>query len=219
MTGRPDDVHEVEVKLGVVDMEAAVTILRQPRPERLGGFAAAGPPREVTVLDRYFDTSLGGGRLQAAAMRARLRQVDGTVVLAVKRAGIEADGVTTRLELEGPATTDLDPARWPESEARAALLQVTGDAALVEIATLRQRRLQRHLRRGNTLVELSIDLVEALDGDRVADRRVELELELLEGYGDDLRQLAETVTQLPGIGSAHGPKLEFAIRARSGVEE
>jgi inorganic triphosphatase YgiF len=205
--------REVEVKFSVGDPAAAIELLEKPRSDVLAGFEAAGPLREVVAIDRYFDTARGSGRLQAAGMRARLRTVGDDVVLAVKHAGLEDEGVTTRVELEGPASSELDPAAWPPSEARRALLEATGGAPLVPIATLHQRRVQRLVRRGATLVEISLDTVEAVAPERGPQRRTELELELLTGDAADLRALARAVATVPGIGLAHGPKLAFALGA------
>ena len=108
------------------------------------------------MTDRYLDTAPAGGWLQALGMRARLRSQGGTVVLAVKRGGLERAGVTVRVELQAPATSSLDPRHWPASPARAALIEAIGDEPLLELAVLRQRRLLRPVGRGATSVELSL---------------------------------------------------------------
>jgi inorganic triphosphatase YgiF len=132
------------------------------------------------------------------------------VSLTVKRAGREARGVTTRVELEGPATRAIEPESWPPSAARAALLDATGGAPLREIARLRQQRLTRRIRRGSTTVELSLDALEAMDGGHVAGRRHELEAELVEGDPRDLADLAEALRLIEGVGPSVGSKLRFA---------
>jgi inorganic triphosphatase YgiF len=146
-------------------------------------------------------------------MRARLRTVESTVTLTVKRSGVLDRGVTTRVELEGPASSAIDPEQWPASEARAALLDAIGDVRMREIARLRQRRLTRLLARGSTIVELSLDELEALDGERVAGRRYELEAELVEGEPDDLMELADALRDIVGVGVPLGSKLRFALDA------
>jgi inorganic triphosphatase YgiF len=164
-------------------------------------------------VDRYLDTDRGEGRLALALIRARLRLAGRSVVLTVKRTGVEADGVTTRVELEGPATRSLDPRRWPDSAARSALLEETGGAPLIEIARLRQRRFTRLVRRGATTVELSLDALAALDGGRVAGRRHELEAELKAGDASALADLADALRGARGIGPALGSKLRFTLEA------
>lgn len=167
----------------------------------------------VTVVDRYLDTEAVDGRLLMAGVRARLRTVGSTVTLTVKRAGALDRGVTTRVELEGPATSSTDPMQWPDSDARAALIEALGDTRLREIARLRQRRLTRLLAREATTVELSLDELEALDGDHVAGRRFELEAELKRGDPEDLEDLADALRQIAGVGEPLGSKLGFALDA------
>ena len=204
---------EVEVKLSVSTPEPVRERILDPLPELLGGFRPAGDPHLVTVMDRYLDTDAIDGRLATAGMRARLRSVDSTVTLTVKRSGALDRSVTTRVELEGPASSAIDPRQWPASEARAALTEAVGDAHLREIARLRQRRLTRLLARGRTVVELSLDELEALDGEHVAGRRFELEAELVEGDANDLEDLADALRAIAGVGEPLGSKLRFALDA------
>lgn len=204
---------EVEVKLSVASPEPIRQRILDPLPELLAGFGAAGEAHLVTVLDRYLDTDAVDGRLAMAGMRARLRIVDTTVTLTVKRSGVLDRSVTTRVELEGPATSAIDPGGWPASEARAALLEAVDGARLREIARLRQRRLTRLLARGPTIVELSLDELEALDGQHVAGRRFEIEAELVEGDANDLEDLADALRAIVGVGEPLGSKLGFALDA------
>lgn len=169
------------------------------------------------LTDRYVDTAQSGGWLQALGMRARLRAHGGAVVLAVKRGGTERAGVTTRVELQAEATPSLDPQHWPPSPARAALLEAIGEAPLREIAVLRQRRLVRPVGTGDTVVELSLDRVDALERGRVLARRHELEAELLAGREADLARLADALRRLDGITPALGSKLAFGLAARGAM--
>ena len=180
-------------------------------PARLAGFVADGPLHVKRLTDVYVDTAPRDGRLVRAGMRARLRFAGATVTLAVKRSGVKVGSVTTRVELEGPATRSLDPARWPASAARAALVAATGEERLQVIARLRQRRLVRIVRRGPTRIELSLDALAAVTGGIVVDRRHELEAELLEGDEGDLAALAEVLARVEGVGPALGSKLVFAL--------
>ena len=164
---------EVEVKLAVHDPDRIRELVDNPDPDLLAGFEPVGPVRHVVVLDRYVDTP--DGTLDAALARARLRESRGRTEVTFKRQGVVGEGgVTERTELEGEASPDLHPARWPDSAARRALVGLTRGAPLVETARLRQHRLVRDLARGDTRVELSLDRLEALDGDNVVATRWEL---------------------------------------------
>jgi inorganic triphosphatase YgiF len=136
------------------------------------------------------------------------------VTLAVKHHGIDDGLVTARQEVEGPATADRDPGAWPDSPARRLVEDLSAGQPLVEIASLRQERLIRRLRRGSTEVELSLDALEALDGADVVGTRWELEAELKAGDTAALHELALALQALDGIGPPLGSKLGFAIRSR-----
>lgn len=203
---------EVEVKFSVDDPDRIRELVRQPDPHFLAGFEGSGPIREVEVIDRYLDTSTGA--LENALARARLRETRGRVEITFKRQGIVGDGgVTTRDELEGEATPELNPATWPDSAARRELLAIVGTNALVETARLRQRRLVRDLARGETRVELSLDHLEALDGETAVATRWELEAELKAGRREDLAELANALQVMPGLSLAAESKRLFAMLA------
>jgi hypothetical protein len=204
---------EVEVKLAVEEAAERIReVISRPDPHLLAGFDGSGAIREIEVLDRYLDTAAGA--LDAALARARLRESRGRVELTLKRQGIVGDGgVTTRIELEGPATADLDPARWPESAARSELVAVAAGERLIETARLRQHRLVRDLVRGGTRVELSLDHLEALDGEAVVADRWELEAELKAGVPEDLAELSNALQVIPGLSLAAESKRLFALLA------
>jgi inorganic triphosphatase YgiF len=210
---------EIEVKLAVDDPERIEALVRRPRTAKLAGFAGTGRVRRVEVMDRYLDTRTGA--LEEVLARARLRESRGSVQVTFKRQGVQEQGVTTRVELEADATRDLDPARWPDSPARRELLAIVGNDTLVETARLRQQRLVRDLVRGTARVELSLDRLEALDGDVIVATRWELEAELKAGRRDDLVELANALQVLPGLSLAAESKRLFAMlavqRARAGV--
>jgi inorganic triphosphatase YgiF len=201
---------EIEVKLAVARPRTVRRLLVAPDPARLAGFVAAGPEHVVQLTDRYLDTDQIAGRLFLKSVRARLRRERGATTLTVKRSGLETRGVTTRVELEGPATRSLDPGRWPPSAARAALLEASAAAPLQVIAQLRQRRLTRLLARGETVVELSLDALQAVDRGRVVGRRYELEAELVGGDETALAELGEALMGIDGVGPPLGSKLRFA---------
>lgn len=203
--------REIEVKLAVAVPRTVRRLLLQPDPGRLAGFDAAGPPHVVQLTDRYLDTDPIAGRLFLKSIRARLRREGRVTSLTVKRSGVETRGVTTRVELEGPATRSLDPGRWPPSAARGALLEASASEPLEVIAQLRQRRLTRLLARGATVVELSLDALQAVDHGRVVARRHELEAELVSGDETALAELGEALLRIDGISPPLGSKLRFAL--------
>jgi inorganic triphosphatase YgiF len=202
---------EVEVKLAVDDPVAVRDLIEVADPERLAGFEASGAVRESRLLDRYLDTA--DGRLAAAGARARIRTGHGPARLALKYHGVDDGAVTSRREIEGPATDALDPAEWPDSAARRELLRLKGADDLVEIARLRQHRVARDMERDDARVELSLDALEALDGDRVVATRWELEAELKRGQPGPLHELAAALQSAGGTGPPTGAKLAFAIGA------
>jgi inorganic triphosphatase YgiF len=202
---------EIEVKLSVGDPDAVLARLARAAPAALAGFRRVGRLRRVVVLDRYVDTA--DRALDAAGLRARLRDVGGTVTLTVKGRALERAGVTTRTELEGPATRALDPMAFPPSRARDEVERVSAGRPLVEIARLRQRRAVRHLQRDGTVVELSLDRLEALDGERTVATRTELEAELKAGDPEALAELGAALLRLPSVAPAVASKRSFAIEA------
>jgi inorganic triphosphatase YgiF len=210
---------EVEVKLAVVDPEAIRDLIETVDPSRLAGFEAAGPVRQSRIVDRYIDTA--GATLAGIGARARVRTGDGPARLALKRRGIADGAVTSRREVEGPATEALEPAGWPASAARSELLELARGEPLLEIARLRQRRTARDVVRGGTRVELSLDALDALDGDEIVASRWELEAELKAGDVAPLHELAVALQRNPATGPPTGSKLGFAVasvavaRARS----
>ena len=53
-----------------------------------------------------------------------------------------------REELEGPADRTAGPLDWPASDARSLILELAGDAPLLELVTIRQLRRKRIVRDG-----------------------------------------------------------------------
>ncbi len=205
--------EEIELKLAVGDPEVVRAVLHRPPASGIAGFLPAGPIRSVTCVDRYFDTT--DGALRLGGVRARVREQDGELILAVKASIASEGAVSRRVELQGPAAPGFHPPSWPPSAARERLLPLIGDRPVVEIAALRQRRLQRNFARGGTTVEISLDEMSALEGRRSLARRAEVEAELLAGDAQLLQDLAAALGELPGVGVATGSKLAFALAARA----
>lgn len=145
---------EVELKFRVLDAPALERLLDT---EWLGDHAT-GSWRTLRLADRYLDTA--DGALARAGWAARVRSDGTSMVLTLKtRSHGEGRGgaLFRRIELEGPAGEDRDPAAWPPSEARTRLLDLAGGAPLLDRFLLRQVRRERELRGGDGWAVLSLD--------------------------------------------------------------
>ena len=203
--GRP---IEVELKYRVTDLGAAERYLVAPE---IGAFSGGAAARASQFEDRYVDTS--DGAMARAGFAVRIRQSGGKTLVSVKAlARTEgAGGSVRREELEGPADRTAGPHEWPPSDARSLVLELAGDAPLVEVVTIRQLRRKRMVRNGDTRVELSLDEVDVVARSRVVDRFVELEAELVKGSEELLGPLAEVFAGDPALAVATGSKLEAAL--------
>jgi len=201
---------EVELKYRVVDMAAAERYLAA---DEIGTFSGRTAPRSSQFEDRYVDTA--DGALARAGFAVRLRQSGkGTIVSVKSTARTNGNGgATRREELEGPADRTSGPLEWPASDARSLVLELAGDAPLVELVTVRQLRRKRIVRDGDTRVELSLDEVDVVSRSEVVDRFVELEAELVKGNENRLARLAEVFLADPALMPATRSKLESAMEA------
>ena len=199
---------EVELKYRVLDLAAAERYLVA---EEIATFSGGAAARASQFEDRYVDTSDGAMARAGFAVRIR-RSGRGTVVSVKALARTEgAGGSVRREELEGPADRTAGPLEWPASDARSLVLELAGDAPLVEVVTIRQLRRKRIVRDGDTRVELSLDEVDVVARSRVVDRFVELEAELVKGSEERLAALAEVFSTDPGLTVSTGSKLEAAL--------
>ncbi len=201
---------EVELKYRVVDLAAAERYLAA---EEIGAFSGTAALRSTQLEDRYVDTA--DGALGRAGFAVRLRQSGRGTIVSVK--GTErtegAGGAMRRQELEGPADRTAGPIDWPASDARSLVLELAGDAPLLELVTIRQLRRKRIVRDGTTRVELSLDEVDVVSRSRVIDRFVELEAELVKGAEERLTGLAAVFAADPALAPANGSKFEAAMAA------
>ena len=210
-TARP---VEVELKYRVVDLAAAERYLVA---EEIGAFSGTAAARSSQFEDRYVDTA--DGALTRAGFAVRIRQSGRGTIVSVKSLGRSEGpgGSVRREELEGPADRTAGPLEWPASDARSLVLELAGDAPLLELVTIRQLRRKRVVRDGDTRVELSLDEVDVVSRSRVVDRFVELEAELVKGAEERLAPLADVFAADPALAPASGSKLEAALAAvRSG---
>ncbi len=203
---------EIEAKFRADD-DAPLTSL-----EQFGKLGAArlAPGQSIDEVDVYLDTE--GGDLAAARWACRLRSREGRVRVSLKGPA-EAGGdawLHRRPEVEGPATEDLDPERWPPSEARDLVDSLRDDAALVERFTLRQRRVERRVRVGDReLGTLTLDRATVEHRGRPLGRLNVVELELHgSSTSEDQRLLADLAGALgavPGLVAEERTKLEHAL--------
>ena len=213
---------EVELKYRVQDGPTAERYLEA---DTLATFVSASRVRPRQVEDRYVDTA--DGDLAKAGFAARLRRTSKGTSVSLKSlsggpdASGDGSGAHRREELEGPAHQSDGPHDWPASDARALVLELAGDAPLLELVTVRQRRRRRELRDGDTSVELSLDAVEVVVRGEVVDQFDELEIELLKGDEARLTDLDGVLRADAGLRPSRISKLESALAAvsRKGATE
>jgi CHAD domain-containing protein len=201
---------EVELKYRLREESAGDRYLSA---EDIAGFHPISPVRSTQLEDRYLDTA--DGALARAGFAARLRQTaKGTTVSVKSIARRNGSGATHRREeLEGPADRTAGPRDWPHSDARSLILEQCGDAPLVELVTIRQLRRKRKLQWEDTVVEVSLDEVDAVSRSRVVDRFVELEIELVHGDEGALARIEDVASADPALSPSVGSKLESALAA------
>jgi inorganic triphosphatase YgiF len=203
------DPEEIELKLTVLRAAAIRALILDPAAE-MPGVELLGEARFVDHEDRYLDTSDRALRARGVIARVRTGPAGRRLTLkSLARAGTGA--VHRRMELEGDAGDGDDPRDWPPSAARERLLEATGPAPLGVLVVLRQRRLQRDVAVGASVVELSLDEIEvvALDGSRRD--WTDLEAELRSGSEEDLATIGDALLRRDDVEPARTSKLEHAI--------
>ncbi|MEO7663752.1 MAG: CYTH domain-containing protein, partial [Candidatus Limnocylindrales bacterium] len=223
-----------------------------PSPD-LPGVEPLGAARTVSIVDRYIDTAAAALRAAGLAARVRTSSGDAPTRLTVKSLLPAGGGMAhRRLEMEdslpGEAPGDeapwagapcaavpeatapaINPALWPPSPARDAIVTVVGSASLIVIATIRQRRFQRDIRVDSARVELSLDDIESTGANGAVDRWVELEAELiptqagppdaidgLDGLAEleglrSIEALGRRLAERPDLAAATSGKLDRAL--------
>lgn len=206
----PDRPFEVELKYHMTDTSAGDRLLGA---DELAGLRAVAPPETVVHEDRYVDTT--DGALAAAGYAGRLRTAGGETLITLKGLRREDDGGVAhrREEIEGPADPEVDPAAWPVSAAREAVLAIAGASPLRDLVEIRQVRRRRSYGAAGALVELSVDDVEVVMADRVIDRFAELEIELREGGEAVLEPFADMLSEVEELVPSDTAKLERAMEA------
>ncbi|HEX7473373.1 MAG TPA: CYTH domain-containing protein, partial [Candidatus Limnocylindrales bacterium] len=199
---------EIELKYRLLDLAAGERFLAA---ETLGPFRAVSAARAAQHEDRYLDTS--DGALARAGYAARLRHTRTGTILTVKSTAPPDGAIARREELEGPADRTAEPSDWPPSGARSLILELCGDAPLVELVTVRQLRRKRRLKAVDATAELSLDEVDVVARGRVIHRFAELEAELTSGDEARLVELRPIFEADPSLVPATGSKLEAALAA------
>ena len=208
MTDAPARPIEVELKYRVADIATAEGYLLA---DKIGPFLTGTAARAIQFEDRYVDTA--DGAMSRAGFAVRIRQGGRGTILSIKaaRATEGPGGSVRRQEVEGPADATTAPLEWPESDARALLLEIAGIAPLVEIVTIRQVRRKRLTSDGDTRVELSLDEVDVMAGALVVAHFVELEAELVKGPEERLAGLADVFGADPLMTATSESKFEAAL--------
>jgi CHAD domain-containing protein len=161
------------------------------------------------VEDRYIDST--DWALARAGFAARLRKTSHGTRINLKALSSSGARLQRRQEIEGPADESLVPGDWPPSMARSSVLEICGEAALVDLVTIRQLRRVRRLRAGKTRAELSVDEVEVVGDGRVLDSFEELEVELKGGDEAPLAALADLLDRNDDLRPISRSKLERAM--------
>ena len=201
---------EIELKYRMTD---AATGDRLLAADDLAGLTAAAPVETVVHEDRYVDTP--DGALAAAGYAGRFRSSGEETIITLKGLRRQDDGGAAhrREELEGPADPETAAPAWPESAARDAVISIVGEATLGELVLVRQVRRKRDYTADGTVVELSVDDVEVVMGDRVIERFAELEVELRQGDEAALEPLVDLLSEIEELVPAETSKLERAMDA------
>jgi CHAD domain-containing protein len=208
---RPAGPVEIELKYrpeSIADGERYLAL------DEIGGLAAERRRTRTTHLeDRYVDTA--DGALARAGYAARLRITASSTIISVKATNRRstARGPFRREELEGPADRTSPPRDWPHSAARSLILELGGDAPLVELVTVRQVRRKRELSSPESVLEVSLDEVEVVLRSQVVSRFVELEVELVRGDEAGLASVGQVLDADPALKASRESKLEAALSA------
>lgn len=203
--------NEVEARFRVEDPEALDRLAVMP----LLGPAHLGPPADIEEIDEYLDTA--DTALAAARWACRLRRRGRTVIVSLKgppSAGTQS-WLHRRPEVEGPATEEPVPERWPPSEARDLLDRLRGGRPLLVRLTLRQLRRERDVAVGSRrLGVLSLDAVTVVAAGRSVGRFGVVELELADDGPLPAQWLVALAAQLAafdGLVAEPRSKLERAL--------
>jgi CHAD domain-containing protein len=199
------EIMETELKYAVEE-----NLFSQLLRQRSIGAFEIGTPLAENLTDRYMDTIdrdiLRGGY----ACRLRERAGRDTMRVTLKELGVGTSALHRREEYELEVPRGSDPGTWPESPVKTLLLRLRGDAALREIAVIRQHRFQRPvLQNGGEIAKLSLDLFEVEGAARPPVREVEIEAAPFGGL-PELRAIGQSL-ESQGARPEPRSKLERAL--------
>lgn len=168
---------EIEAKFGVPN---PTTFAALQELSQVGEFELK-PIGVKTVVDCYLDTA--DRRLYRAGLACRLRKANDQQLLALKAlTPVEGDlhrREEIEIEIDAEQFQVAQPQAWPDSRAKAVVVEIIGPVPLETLFTLYQKRRKFHaLRQGQPVIEFSLDEV-SLDDQAVVDYR-EVEAELIE---------------------------------------
>jgi inorganic triphosphatase YgiF len=160
---------------------------------------------ERILCSAYFDTD--DLRLAAGSVTLRRRgSGDDSPVWQLKLPRVSSD----RLEVEWPVPAEMVP-----TEIRELLIAYTRGRPLVRVAELLTRRSGVLVREeGRDVAEVVHDEVEVVDENAAGNRFEELEIELVDGSGRDLRRLARRLREAGAVEPDGRPKLMQALDIR-----
>ena len=176
---------EIEAKFAVPD-EATSSKLKTVK--KIAGYALS-PGKTKRVHDTFVDTP--DRAILASGHVCRRREVDGQIVMTLKRGQTVEGAVHRREELEITLERELPIGQWPPGELRDRLLRIAGDGALVPLFDQHQTRIIRWVSLADRVVaEMSVDTVElSINGREQGYFEVEFELKVA-GTEDDLAAIA-----------------------------
>ena len=145
---------------------------------------------EQILIDRYMDTPQRD--IEKGGYACRIREKSGEWLLAVKGLGGVEGSIHQREEYEMEIQQDTSPNQWPEGTARDLVVSLINSRSLIELCTIRQRRVKRTVYQGQRHVgEMSLDVVDMGAADELK-RVYEVEIELeQDGTLEDLQALDE----------------------------
>ena len=210
---------EVEARFRAETAEPLIELATRTRLGR----AALGLARTVNEVDRYLDTT--GGHLAAARWACRLRSREGVTRISLKGppSGSSQGWRHRRPEVEGPATSTIDPDAWAPSPALELLATLRDGRPLHERLRLEQTRTERSvaLEDGTPIGTLTLDRVRMAEGGMDLGELfiVELELDASSDVAErELDGLAAELEATRGLVAEPRSKLEHALDRLSSRE-
>ena len=175
---------EVEAKYQIADRDTFSRFLSE---EQMGRFKLT-PAASYQTEDIYQDTA--DNHLYQAGYACRVRRKGRTWVACLKEQGETTNMIHERMELDVELPyLELDPLRWPKSDARQLAIQLSGGVALRRLFTIHQTRHPRIVSddHAQEIAEMSLDEVRVtMPG--VSVTYYELEIERLTDEADSAFQ-------------------------------